>query len=404
MPYAAGMTHPCTTIRAGSCLTILIGTLLLSLGMLSALAPAMGRTREMNLAEPPHAAPPKDESPIRHSVRTGPLRIAIVGMVHGHVEGLLWNSKNRDDIELVGVYEPNRALFDRLAAKYNLDPSLYHASLTEMLDATKPEAVSVMSSIADHLEAVEACGARGIHLLLEKPLAFSRADAERMAAVSREHGVLVLTNFETSWYASVREARRRVESGEMAPIRRMEFRHGHKGPREIGCSEEFLEWLTDPEENGGGAIVDFGCYGAVLATWLMDGQRPTSVVAAASTLKPDVYPNVDDDATIVLTYPTATAVIGASWAWTHDNKEMDLYTERGSLHAAKWDDLWIRAENGARVQTRPAPKPADLDNEWTYLRRVVRGECEVDPLSSLEYNVIVAEILDEARGQIADSK
>lgn len=414
IPYAGSMMHCSSTLRERASRTFLLGCLLLSLSVLFAFTPAMGGTGEGTLAEPPHAAPPKDESPkeggldaaspVRHSTRTGPLRIAIIGMVHGHVEGLLWNSMNRDDIELVGVYEPNRALFDRLAAKYKLDPSLYHASLEEMLDTTKPEAVSVMSSIADHLEAVEACGARGIHLLLEKPLAFSRADAEKMAAVSREHGVLVLTNFETSWYASVREAARRVKSGEMAPIRRMEFRHGHKGPREIGCSEEFLAWLTDPEENGGGAVVDFGCYGAVLATWLMDGQRPTSVVAAASTLKPDVYPDVDDDATIVLTYPTATAVIGASWAWTHDNKEMDLYTERGSLHAAKWDDLWIRAENGARVQTKPAPKSADLENEWTYLRRVVRGECEVDPLSSLEYNVIVAEILDEARGQIADGK
>lgn len=341
------------------------------------------------------------EQPIRHSTRTGPLRIAIIGLVHGHVEGLLWNATHRDDIDLVGVYDPDRALFDRLAAKYNLPPSLYHASLDEMLDSTKPEAVSVMSSIADHLEAVEACAPRAIHLLIEKPLAFRAADGERIAELSRRSGILTLTNFETSWYASVREARRLVDSGEMAPLRRMTFRHGHKGPREIGCSEEFLAWLTDPEENGGGAVVDFGCYGAVLATWLMDGARPASIVAAANTLKPDVYPNVDDDATIVLTYPTATAVIEASWAWTHDNKEMDLYTERGSLHAAKWDELSKRAENGPRVQVKPAPKPAELENEWTYLRRVVRGECAVDPLSSLEYNVIVAEILDEARRQIA---
>lgn len=349
-------------------------------------------------------AMPLAEQPIQYSTRTGPLRIAIIGLVHGHVEGLLWNATHRDDIDLVGVYDPDRALFDRLAAKYNLPPSLYHASLDEMLDSTKPEAVSVMSSIADHLEAVEACAPRAIHLLVEKPLAFSAADGERIADLSRQSGILTLTNFETSWYASVREAGRLVDSGEMAPIRRMTFRHGHKGPREIGCSEEFLAWLTDPEENGGGAVVDFGCYGAVLATWLMDGERPTSVVAAANTLKPDVYPDVDDDATIVLTYPTATAVIEASWAWTHDNKEMDLYTERGSLHAAKWDELWRRAENGPRVQAKPAPKPAGIENEWTYLRRVVRGECAVDPLSSLEYNVIVAEILDEARRQIAQQK
>jgi len=216
------------------------------------------------------------------------------------------------------------------------------------------------------------------------------------------HGVLVLTNFETSWYASVREAERLVRSGGMAPIRRMVFRHGHKGPKEIGCSTEFLEWLTDPIENGGGAIVDFGCYGAAISTWMMDGARPTKVVASATTLKPLFYPRVDDDATIVLTYPTATAVIQASWAWTHDNKEMDLHTEKGSVHASKWDALWVRNENGPLTERRPEPKPAELENEWTYLRKVVRGECAVDPLSSLELNVIVAEILDEARRQVGE--
>lgn len=334
---------------------------------------------------------------VKLSTQTGPLRVGIIGLVHGHVEGLLWQASQRSDIQIVGVYEPNRALFDKLAAKYKLDAGLYHASLAEMLDAGKPEAVSVMSSIADHVMAVEACAPRGVHLLLEKPLAYSKADAAKIEAMARQHGVLVLTNFETSWYASVREAKRMVEAGERAPIRRMVFRHGHKGPKEIGCQPEFLAWLTDPRQNGGGAVVDFGCYGAVLATWLMNGQRPTSVTASVSTLKPDVYPNVDDDATIVLTYPTATAVVQASWAWTHDNKEMDLHTQRGSIHAGKWDDLAVREENGPAKSVKPPAKPSHLENEWTYLRKVVRGECAVDPLSSLEYNVIVAEILDEAR-------
>jgi predicted dehydrogenase len=345
-----------------------------------------------------HAAPPPDPPTApKLSTASGPLRIGIIGLVHGHVEGLLWQASQRTDLEIVGIYEPNRALFDRLAAKYKLDPALYHASLNEMLDAAKPEAVSVMSSIKDHLPAAEACAPRGVHMLLEKPLAFSRSDAQRMQALARDHHILILTNFETSWYASVREAQRLVSSGERSPIRRMVFRHGHKGPKEIGCSPEFLAWLTDPEQNGAGALVDFGCYGAVLSTWMMNGQRPTSVTASASTLKPAVYPRVDDDATIILTYPTATAVIQASWCWTHDNKEMDVYTEHGSIHTAKWDALQLRDENAPPKPVVPPSKPPHLENEWTYLRKVVRGQCEVDPLSSLDYNVIVAEILDDAR-------
>lgn len=340
-------------------------------------------------------------APIHLSKQTGPLRIAIVGLTHGHVEGILSQSTKRDDLKLVGIYDPDRALFDKYAAKYSLDTSLYHATLDGMLDATKPEAVSVMTSIAAHRATVEACAPRGIHLLLEKPLAFSNDDARAIAALASKHGVLVLTNYETSWYASLREAKRLVDAGELSPIRRMVFRHGHKGPKEIGCSPEFLNWLTDPAQNGGGAIVDFGCYGAVLSTWLMNGKRPTNIIASAATLKPNVYPKVDDDATIVLTYPTATTVIQASWCWTHDNKEADIYTEHGSIHAGKWNDLRLRDENMPEHKVTPANKPADLEDEWTYLRKVVRGECEVDPLSSLETNLIAVEILDAARTAVA---
>ncbi len=341
---------------------------------------------------------PEPESFVK-STRTGPLQIGVIGMTHGHVEGVLAAGK-RGDVQIVGIAEPNRALFDRLAKKYDLPESLYFASTQEMLEKAKPEAVSVMNSIREHLAAVEACAPRGIHVLVEKPLAFSNVDAERMAKLARQHGILVLTNYETSWYASVREAKKLIEDGAFAPLRKMVFRHGHKGPKEIGCAQEFLGWLTDPQANGGGAIVDFGCYGAVLATWFMDGQRPTSVVASATTIKPLIYPNVDDDATIVLTYPGATAVIQASWAWTHDNKEADFFTEKGSIHAAKWDALWTRRENGPLEPVKPEAKPPELQDEWAYLQRVVRGECNVDPLSSLEMNLVAVDILDRARTQV----
>lgn len=334
---------------------------------------------------------------IAYSRETGPFRIGIAGMAHGHVEGLLWQASQRPDLKIVGVYEPDKNLFDRLAKKYKLDPSLHHATLDAMLDAAKPEAVTAMGPVKDHLAVVEACAPRGIHARLEKPLAFDVADARRMLELSSRHAVLVLTNFETSWYASIREAQRLVKSGSFSPIRRMVFRHGHKGPQEIGCSPEFLNWLTDPAQSGGGAVVDFGCYGAVLATWLMDGQRPTRIVASRSTLKPTLYPRVDDDATIVLSYPTATAVIQASWAWTHDNKEMDLHTERGSIHAGKWDTLSVREPDAPPRAVQPTPKPDWLKDEWIYLRSVTRGECDVDPLSSIEFNVIAAEILEAAR-------
>ncbi len=67
-----------------------------------------------------------------------------------------------------------------------------------------------------------------------------------------------------------------------------------------------------------------------------------------------------------------------------------------SIHAAKLDALEIRLPDSPREQVTPSPKPEHLADEWTYLRSLVRGACDVDPLSSIGNNVIVAAILDAA--------
>ncbi len=95
----------------------------------------------------PEAARPAHE-PTPREINPAPLRIGIIGMVHGHVEGLLGQAAQRTDLSIVGIYEPDRAVFDRLAAQYKLDPALYHASLDAMLDTARPEAVSVMGPCA----------------------------------------------------------------------------------------------------------------------------------------------------------------------------------------------------------------------------------------------------------------
>ncbi|GJM19233.1 MAG: oxidoreductase [Phycisphaeraceae bacterium] len=338
---------------------------------------------------PPAVASEPDSHP--------PLRIVVIGLTHGHVEGVLHHARDRTDIDLVGVWDPNPTLFDKFKGKYALDDGLYYDDLGAMLDETKPQAASVMTSTLGHRAAVEACAPRGVHVMVEKPLATTGADARAMAALAEQHGVHLLTNYETSWYASNRRAGEALASGEIGTLRRAVFRHGHKGPVEIGCAPEFLEWLTDPEENGAGALFDFGCYGANLMTWFMEGQRPESVTATTRRLKPGVYPRVDDDATIVLAYPSAVAVLQASWAWTHSVKETDVYAEGGSVHAGPWRAVAERDPDAQPVSRELLHPAAPMDNEWSYLRALVQGRCGVDPLSSLENNLLVVEILAAAR-------
>jgi predicted dehydrogenase len=302
---------------------------------------------------------------------------------------------------VVGFWEPDRALAQRCAAQFRFPLERVYSDLEMMLDALKPEAVCAFGSIYDHLRVVEACAPRKIHVMVEKPLAVSLEHAEKMAGLARAHGIHLITNYETNWYASTYAAQRMaVVEGALGPIRKVVVHDGHFGPVEIGCSAEFLAWLTDPVLNGGGAVVDFGCYGANLITWLMGGAEPLTVTAVLQTLKPAVYPRVDDDATVILTYPHMQGIIQGSWNWPVGRKDMEIYGQNGYVVAV--DDrtlrVRLRGDSSEKMLSLP-PAPERVSDPFNYLAAVVRGLEPVVPgnLWSLENGLSVVRILDAAR-------
>jgi predicted dehydrogenase len=336
-----------------------------------------------------------------------PVRTAIAGMSHGHVVWILRNWQ-RKDLELAGFYEPDRALAQRYAQEFKLPLEMVYSDLDEMLDAVRPEAVCAFGPIYDHLRVVEACAPRKIHVMVEKPLAVSLEHAEKMAALAQAHGIHLITNYETTWYASTYEAyRTAVTEGALGAVRKLVVHDGHNGPVEIGCNPEFLAWLTDPVLNGGGAVVDFGCYGANLATWIMGGAEPQTVTAVLQTLKPAVYPRVDDDATIILTYPRVQAVIQGSWNWPVGRKDMEIYGEHGYLVAVDALTMRVRMRGDKVEQTlHLPPAPERVSDPFKYLAAVVRGVETVAPgnLWSLENGLSVVKILDAARTSAREGK
>lgn len=327
-----------------------------------------------------------------------PLRVAIAGLVHGHADGFFSHSLGRSDIQIVGIAEPDRALFGHYAAKFKLAPALYHADLDELLRSVKPQAVLGYTSTYDHRKIVEICARYSVPVMVEKPLATTYEDAQAIARAARAVKIQVLVNYETSWYPSNRAAYELLHSGAIGELRKVVVHDGHEGPKEIGVGPEFLAWLTDPKLNGGGALFDFGCYGADLMTYLTDGARPLTVTAVTQTIKPDVYPHVDDEATIVLTYPKAQAILQASWNWPYSRKDMEVYGSTGSVITIANNDISVRLPHEPQATTRTAPPvPAPYNDSLTYLRTVLLHGAKPDAYSSLETNLLVVEILDAAR-------
>lgn len=335
-----------------------------------------------------------------------PFRIGVAGLTHGHVGWILARAHD-GDIEIVGIAEPDRALAEKYLTQYKLPSSLLYSSLTEMIDKAKPEAVTAFNSTYEHLEVVKACAPKKIHVMVEKPLAVSLDHAKQIEALARKYSIHVLTNYETTWYGSnlkVNELFR--TSHPFGQVRKVVIHDGHEGPQEIGVGKEFLDWLTDPVKNGGGALMDFGCYGANLITWLMEGKKPQSVFAVTQQFKPQRYPKVDDEATIIVTYPGAQGIIQASWNWPFGRKDMEVYGERGYVIADRQGSRVKAAANKPEEYISSPTQEKTYSDPFAYLAAVVRGEITLTPadLSSLENNMIVVEILDAAKRSAAEGK
>ena len=324
-----------------------------------------------------------------------PLKVGVAGLSHDHVNNIMHQFKNGEVI-ILGIAEADAQLVQRYKKQYSLPDSLFYKSVDEMLERIKPDAVLGYNAIADHLAVVKACAPKGISVMVEKPLATTVADAERMASLTKQYHIQLLTNYETTWYPSNQQVYEMVNmQNAIGEVRKMVVHDGHQGPKEIGCSKDFLQWLTDPVKNGGGALTDFGCYGANLMTWMMKGKSPIAVTAITRHIKPDVYPKVDDDATILLEYPDATGIIEASWNWPFGIKDMEVFGTKGYLHALNGTTLEERDTNTYyRIEVKP---PMYKDN-LSYLTAVLKGEIHSDnDLSSLENNLIVVRILEAAR-------
>jgi glucose-fructose oxidoreductase len=329
--------------------------------------------------------------------KTTKLRLGVVGFHHGHFLGFWRNYAHREDIEIVGYAEPDVALADEYTKKFKLDPKIVYHSVDEMMEAAKPQAIVTYTSTFDHRAVAESAAKHHIPMMMEKPLATTYEDALAMQKLAEEAKIPMLVNYETSWYRSNHAAYDMLKDGKIGELRKVVVHDGHQGPKEIGCGPEFLSWLTDPKLNGAGALFDFGCYGADLGTWLMDGAKPTSVTAVAQHIKPDIYPKVEDEGTIIVTYPKMTLILQASWNWPYNRKDMEVYGRTGCVLTVAADDIRVRLGNRRETLEKTKPLPQPYDDQITYLRAVVLDGAKIDPLSSIETNVTVVQILDAAK-------
>ena len=333
-----------------------------------------------------------------------PIKVIIAGLNHDHINVILIQY-NKGLVNIAGIAEPDKQLQEKYKKIYHLPDSLFSTDLKTLVLQKKPDAVLGYNAAGDHLRIVEICAPLGISVMVEKPLAANLSQAKEIERLANKYHIKVLTNYETTWYGSYKDVYNIISKDSIGAIRKIVAHDGHQGPKEIGCSPDFLKWLTDPVLNGAGALNDFGCYGADLMTWLMHGIKPIAVTAITRHYKPDVYPKVDDDATIIVEYPNATGLIEASWNWPFSIKDLEVFGEKGYLHALDNTNIVSRMRENTKSSEQAEPLQAPFNDPINYLTAVLQHKISgTNDESSLAYNMIVMEILDAAKRSAASGK
>ena len=329
------------------------------------------------------------------------VRLAVIGLDHDHVWGLLKDIASEPQAELVAIADPHSDLVRKAKAQVPASVKFYSDYVT-MLDQSKPQVVIVTTETDHHLEILRACARRHISYSTEKPMATNARDARQMELLARQAGIRLMVNYWNAWVAPTHDLYQRVHGGELGPVQKIIVQYGHQGPKEIGVSKEFESWLYDPVKNGGGALMDFGCYGAEWALWLKG--RPTRVFATSEKLKTQQHNRVEDDATIVLEYPDGVAILEPSWDWPYNMDRVQVFGPKGSLLATE-NQLFSRpaGADDLPLEGKPlalAPVPHADSNPISYLVDRIQNNKPIENPVAAPLNVQVVEILDAARESI----
>jgi predicted dehydrogenase len=234
-------------------------------------------------------------------------RVGVLGLHHDHIWDNLPDLFERGDVELVGVADPNMPLLEE-AAKFGCPGYLEYG---ELIEREEPDAVLVYASNRTGAELAVDVLRRGIHVMIEKPMAADLAGAEAMLAAAAEGEARLMVNWPFAWWPQMQVAIELALGGEIGRLWQVKYRAAHQGPEELGCTPYFCEWLFDERLNGGGALMDYCCYGGVLARVLLG--EPTSVTSVQGSFRKERL-GVEDNAIIVMSYPQAMATSEASWS------------------------------------------------------------------------------------------
>jgi predicted dehydrogenase len=303
-------------------------------------------------------------------------RIGVAGLDHDHIWSVSRGFLQDTRAKMVAVADAHPSQLEKAKSSWGVERT--YASYQEMLDTEDLDAILVYTDNASAADVVEAAAARGVHVLVEKPMAATLEQADRMLIAARQSGITMMVNWPIAWSPALNTALDIARRGDIGEIFKVRYRAAHQGPKELGCSPFFYEWLYDKKRNGAGALMDYCCYGANYAAYLLG--RPNAVTGIAGRFVKD-YITVDDNAVILAKYTHGLAICEASWTQYGFGYELMI---NGSSGSVRCDRITVevadeRQKNGCEIAV--SELPPEKQNAATYFltclqeQRPVEGIC-----------------------------
>jgi predicted dehydrogenase len=319
------------------------------------------------------------------------LRIGVFGFTHDHIWENLEALAASDGGVLVAAADPHLGLRQEMAEHYP-DAQLFEDA-GQLLESVELDAVYVYGDNRSGVAAAELAAARGLHIMVEKPMASTLAGADRMRRAAHAAGVQLMINWPIAWMPPLQQAFRMIEAGEIGEIFQVTYRSAHGGPRELGCSPYFSEWLYDPERNGAGALMDYCCYGAAMTCLLLG--LPARVTALAARLRKVDLP-AEDNAVLLMQHPRALSSTTASWTQIgHLTSYVPMfYGSEGTLVIQNEQLLHATRENDMGQPIDIPAQPAHMRNSAEFFIHHIRTGAPITGLCSPEVGLQAQEVLE----------
>ncbi|MGA8029191.1 MAG: Gfo/Idh/MocA family oxidoreductase, partial [Bryobacteraceae bacterium] len=212
----------------------------------------------------------------------------------------------------------------------------------------------------------------------------------------------IMTNYQMAWWPANYAAKAAVDQGQIGAVYRLHGIVGHGGPGSEGVRDKyFFDWLTDPVKNGAGALMDFGCYNALWSLWYLG--MPDTVYATVNHLRPERFPKVEDNATIVLTYANGVGIFEGSWDLPRGFQDLEVFGRPdgkppGSVYMTH---NAVELRQGREKKELPIqPLPAGEDEPIAYMISRIRANQPIEGLTAIDINVDVIHIIDLAKESV----